>query len=73
MLEGDTESYTKLISNNEQCYFIEFKLIPNCNIHGAYSETNVAGFVNPFVTKISDAPVNPASTVFVPKKPNIIV
>ena len=73
LLEGDAESYTKLLGNNEQCYFIEFKLIPNCNIHGAYSETNVAGFVNPFVTKISDAPVNPASTVFVPKKPNIIV
>ena len=70
LLEGDAESYTKLLGNNEQCYFIEFKLIPNCNIHGAYSETNVEDFVNPFVTKISDAP---APTIFVPKKPNIIV
>ena len=33
-------------------------------------ETNVEDFVNPFVTKISDAP---APTIFVPKKPNIIV
>ena len=70
LLEGDAESYTKLLGNNEQCYFIEFKLIPNCNIHGAYSETNVEDFVNPFVTKISDAP---APIIFVPKKPNIIV
>lgn len=21
----------------EECYFVEFKLVPNCNIHGAYS------------------------------------
>ena len=73
LLEGDAESYTKLLGNNEQCYFIEFKLIPNCNIHGAYSETNVEDFVNPFVTKISDVPANPVSTILIPKKPNIIV
>lgn len=73
LLEEDAESYTKLIGNNEQCYFIEFKLVPNCNIHGAYKQPKVAEFVSPFVTKVSDAPVNPASTVFVPKKPDIIV
>lgn len=73
LLEVDTESYTKLINNNEQCYFIEFKLIPNCNIHGAYIENNIENFVNPFITKISDAPTKPASSIFVPKKPNIIV
>ena len=22
---------------NEECYFVEFKLVPNCSIHGAYS------------------------------------
>lgn len=73
ILEGDTNSYSKLIGSNEQCYFIEFKLVPNCNIHGAYEQPKVAEFVSPFVTKVSDAPVNPASTVFVPKKPDIIV
>ena len=70
LIEGDPIVNQKLMGINEQCYFIEFKLIPNCNIHGAYSETNVENFVNPFVTKISDAP---APTILVPKKPNIIV
>lgn len=73
LLEGDVNTYNKLIGNTEMCYFIEFKLIPNCNIHGAYGETNVAEFINPFVTKISDASDTQDSNIFIPKKPNIIV
>lgn len=69
LLEGDTESYTKLIGNNKQCYFIEFKLIPNCNIHGAYGATDVAEFENPFVKKLTSAP---NSNIIIPNR-NIIV
>ena len=56
IVEGDTEFYNEVYKNSDYCYFIEFKLVPNCNIHGAYEEPKVAEFVNPFVTKIADAP-----------------
>lgn len=69
LIEGDADSYNKLIGNKEMCYFIEFKLVPNCAIHGAYDETDVDKFINPFVTKISD---NPKINIITPNK-NIIV
>ena len=43
------------MTSQEMCYFIEFKLVPNCNIHGAYGPTDVAGFDNPFVKKLASA------------------
>lgn len=73
ILEGDINTYNKLIGSQEMCYFIEFKLVPNCNIHGAYNQPNVAEFVSPFVTKIASAPEAPGNNIIVPKKPNIIV
>lgn len=53
LIDGDKDIYTKLL-NSPYCYFIEFKIVPNCNIHGYYGPTDVAGFVSPFVTKIAD-------------------
>lgn len=73
ILEGDINTYNKLIGNQEMCYFIEFKLVPNCNIHGAYKQPKVAEFVSPFVTKIASAPEAPGTNIIVPKTPNIIV
>ena len=70
LLEGDPVANQKLIDINEQCYFIEFKLVPNCNIHGAYYKPRVNNFVNPFVTKISEPTTN---TIITPKTPKIIV
>lgn len=55
LLDGDMKVYNQLMTSQEMCYFIEFKLVPNCNIHGAYGSTDVAGFDNPFVKKIASA------------------
>ena len=70
LIEGDPIVNQNLMNINEQCYFIEFKLVPNCNIHGAYEKPKVTEFVNPFVTKVSEPTV---STIITPKTPKIIV
>lgn len=70
LIEEDITTYNKLIGSNEYCYFIEFKLVPNCNIHGAYEQSKVAEFVNPFVTKIADVP---KSNIVVPNHNKVIV
>lgn len=70
LIEGDPVVNQKLMSINEQCYFIEFKLVPNCNIHGAYNQSKVDKFVSPFVTKVSDPTMN---TILTPKTSKIIV
>ena len=54
LLDGDADAYAKLVNIPEDCYFIEFKLVPNCNIHGAYTQSKVTEFVSPFVTKVND-------------------
>ena len=69
IMEGDTEVYNKLIGIQEQCYFIEFKLIPNCNIHGAYKSIN-NGYNNPFVVKTGEAEKN---NIIMPNTHKIIV
>ena len=69
IMEGDTEVYNKLIGIQEQCYFIEFKLIPNCNIHGAYKRVN-NGYNNPFVIKTGEAEKN---NIIMPNTHKIIV
>ena len=70
LIEGDPVANQKFMSINEQCYFIEFKLVPNCNIHGAYIQPKTSEFVNPFVTKFSEPITN---TIITPKTPEIIV
>ena len=51
LCEGDKEIYRKAASFKDKCYFIEFKLVPNCNIHGSYSELDSidCNLVNSFV------------------------
>ena len=71
LIEGDPVVNQKLMSINEQCYFIEFKLVPNCNIHGAYEKPKVTEFVSPFVTKVSGSTMS--ATILTPKTPKIIV
>lgn len=66
IIEGDTNVYNQLLSIQDYCYFIEFKIVPNCNIHGAYKNYRTENFSNPFVTKTANAEVNN-------KKSNIIV
>lgn len=69
LLDGDMKVYNQLMASQEMCYFIEFKLVPNCNIHGAYGKTDVAGFNNPFIKKLANAPT---SNIIKPNN-NIIV
>lgn len=69
VLDGDIETYNKLIGIQEQCYFIEFKLVPNCNIHGAYISTK-DNYKNPFVVKTGNAK---KSDIILPGKTQLIV
>lgn len=70
IVEGDINVYNKAMSIQEYCYFIEFKLVPNCNIHGAYNQPEVAEFVNPFVKKLASAKT---SNIIDIHKPNVLV
>lgn len=69
VLDGDTETYNKLIGIQKQCYFVEFKLVPNCNIHGAYINTK-DDYKNPFVVKTGNAKKN---DIILPGKTQLIV
>ena len=69
IMEGDTEIYNKVIGMQEQCYFIEFKLVPNCSIHGAY-KIDCNNYVNPFVVKTGETKKN---NIIMPSTPKIIV
>lgn len=69
IIEGDTEIYNKVIGIQEACYFIEFKLVPNCNIHGAYKD-DCNNYVNPFVIKTGE---NKKNKIIMPSTPKIIV
>lgn len=70
LLDGDMKIYNQLIASQEMCYFIEFKLVPNCNIHGAYIKDDKSSFISPFVTKISD---NKSNNIIAPNRPEIII
>ena len=56
LCEGDKEIYRKAVSFKDKCCFIEFKLVPNCNIHGSYSELNTidVNLSNSFVEFIEE-------------------
>lgn len=47
--EGDKTAYQRALSVSEACYYLEFKIVPNCNIHGNYKNDNSA-YQNPFIT-----------------------
>ena len=69
IIEGDTEIYNKVMGIQESCYFIEFKLVPNCSIHGAY-KNGCNNYTNPFVIKIGETKKN---NIIMPSTPKIIV
>lgn len=46
--DGDKEAYQRAISISIPCYYLEFKIVPNCNIHGNYIEDNDS-YENPFI------------------------
>lgn len=70
IVEGDINVYNKTMSIKDYCYFIEFKLVPNCNIHGAYNQPEVAEFVSPFVTKLASTQ---SSNIIDINKPKVLV
>lgn len=69
IIEGDTEIYNKVIGIQESCYFIEFKLVPNCNIHGSYKD-NCSNYANPFVIRTGETKKN---NIIMPSTPKVIV
>ncbi len=56
LIEGDVNIFQKTKNNNDYCYFIEFKLIPNCNIHGSYAPIDKE-FENPFIIKTNTSDI----------------
>lgn len=57
LCSGDKTIYTKYLLDNTPVYFLEFKLVPNCAIHGAFLE-DTSNYVNPFVTKVAETPTD---------------
>lgn len=50
--DGDSKIYQEALKFNKPCYFLEFKLVPNCNIHASYkSSTKNTKAANLFVNK----------------------
>lgn len=47
----DSSSYKTALTTNEYFYFVEFKLIPNCDIHGKVAQ--VKEHFNTFITQIN--------------------
>ena len=45
---GDKEANKSAICVSQPCYYLEFKIIPNCNIHGNYKEESDS-YKNPFI------------------------
>ena len=45
---GDKEAYKNAICVSQPCYYLEFKIVPNCNIHGNYKEES-GSYKNPFI------------------------
>lgn len=53
LISTDANIYKDPYKYNTICYFIEFKLVPNCNIHGFYKQNNIS-FENPYVVTLKD-------------------
>lgn len=51
LAEGDSNIYTEALKVSEDCYFVEFKLVPACDINGVYKSGEPKLNFNPFVTK----------------------
>lgn len=51
--DGDNKIYQEALKFNKPCYFLEFKIVPNCNIHAFYKvNTTITKDTNPFVNKV---------------------
>ena len=53
---SDKEAYKHAIGISQACYYLEFKIVPNCNIHGNYIE-ETSSYKNPFIEFTSNAAV----------------
>lgn len=51
LTEGDANIYQTTLKLTSPCYFLEFKLIPNCNILGRYNSNSVSTPVESFIIK----------------------
>lgn len=52
-VDGDTKIYQEALKESKQCYFLEFKLVPNVDIVGVYKNDKIYD-ANPFVTKVDE-------------------
>lgn len=50
----DKDSYQNALQVSQPCFYLEFKLIPNCNIRGTYGE-DMKEFTSPFINFDSEA------------------
>lgn len=51
----DKTSYQRAAMLSDYCYFVEFKIVPNCSIHGHYSTNDLSSpFINPYVTSSTE-------------------
>lgn len=64
--EGDQNIYRNVTNIKDNCYFISFKIVPNCNIHGHYDRNKTNTFVNPFILKTANAENNVVSKIILP-------
>ena len=55
--DGDKEAYQRAICVSQPCYYLEFKIVPNCNIHGNYIE-ETSSYKNPFIEFVSDTTID---------------
>ena len=46
--DGDGYAHKNALKYSQYVYFLEFKLVPNCDIIGRYNKTNNKEFDNPF-------------------------
>lgn len=51
-IDGDGYAYQNALKESGNVYFIEFKLVPNCDILGIYKHDSNASFENPFAISV---------------------
>lgn len=52
ILKDDTYGYQKAAYITDEVYFLEFKIVPNCDILGYYNKSFLEDFVNPFKIEV---------------------
>ena len=51
LAKNDGTAYSRSLQINNYVYFLEFKIVPNCDIIGVYNDNDVEPFENPFVVR----------------------